>query len=74
MNLLKYLGYALQALLSQTVSIRVGNYTLTASNNGTPVTFTFATALAAVETFFAHGELGTSFQVGSILVSVVKNT
>jgi hypothetical protein len=72
MSYFQILAEAIAALVSQTLTIRVGNFTLTATNNGAPVKFTFGMAIAALEAFVASGEKTGSFQVGSTLVTVTK--
>jgi len=68
MSYLSILLAAVSAVISQSVSIRVGNFTLTASIAGTPVKFTLGTAIAALEQF-AAGKTGT-FQIGDVAIIV----
>lgn len=72
MNYLSILFAALSAIATHAVSIRVGNFNISASDvGGTPVKFTLGTALAALEQF-AAGKTGT-FQVGDVQITIAAN-
>jgi hypothetical protein len=68
LNYFQILMIALNVATTKSLSIRIGNSTLTASNNGQPIHFTFGQAMVTIEEYLI-GKTG-SFQVGSILVTV----
>jgi hypothetical protein len=57
----------LEAVFTKSLSIRLGNGTLTASENGAPVHLTVASVLAAV--VLASAGVAASIQVGSVLLT-----
>lgn len=70
LNYAQLVVIAFGAMMSKSLSFRVGNYSVSASDNGKPVHFTFSQALTAAEEVLL-GKTG-SFQVGSVLVTVAK--
>ena len=72
MNYIAILTAALGAAMSQSVSFRLGNVIVSASNNGKPIHFTFGQALTAAEEVLLRGATSGSFQVGSTLVTVTE--
>ena len=68
MNYFTKLWLVITTVFGQKVSFRLGNYTLSASNNGDPVAFTVISAWKAIGEF-ESGNV-TSFQVGSTLITV----
>lgn len=69
MSYFQIISIALGAFLSKSLSFRVGNKTVTATDtNGQPIHLTFAQALAAVEAVLV-GQTGT-VQIGNIQVSI----
>jgi hypothetical protein len=59
---------ALSAWLSQSISFRVGNFIVSATNGGAPHHFSFNEALVAVESVFS-GKVG-QIEVGSTLITI----
>jgi len=73
MNLGQILLAAALSYFSKSVSIKVGNYTVSAADtNGTPVHLTASNIILAYEIFQASGT--SSVQSGSTLISVTKNS
>jgi len=69
-NYTQLLAIAIAAGLTKSLTFRVGNFQISATENGAPVHFTIGEALTAAEQV-AAGKTG-SFQIGSILVSVTE--
>lgn len=68
MSNLEIIALALEAVIMHSATIRLGKFTISASNNGAPVKFSLGAAITAIEEVLA-GTTG-SFQVGSTLITV----
>lgn len=75
MSVLQYLqllSTAITAVASGKDTISFDGYSITATNNGAPVKFTFASALLALEELVLSNFTNLSFQIGSTLIVVSK--